>query len=532
MPGRGVRRKNRSRSARRLSRRSSPAAPIRSLASVGRVSVLIPAFRSWKYLAESVRSVLQQELPLGWTIEVLVGVDGCRKTLEAALGLQQELPKIQVFYAEENAGAYCMRNYLFGQARGDVIEVVDADDVVPKNRLLVQLGVLEANPSVDLVGGAISVVDEKLKNPKHNLAPPEDPTGVYKHGNTYRDFFQMWSSHGTWLVRRRVFELLGGYAGWSCGADAEFYLRAVAHSDIRIFNVSNILLLRRTHEGQLTKVQGPSSEPRRRAVFRVLEAWKRYRKGSKPSAVQPVCAEAKRQGVHGRQGVLAVMPTIPSRHKMALRVIYDMLRQGADLRVFLNGFSKIPEEFPRTSRIEYILNRKRTGPVSRYSIPVNAWEFVLFVDDDIIYPSNYVSRVTKFLQAKGSCTALCWHASYWEGRFSSFQKARKVVAFTDRSEHERQVPYGGSGTMCLHAEVFDKIAGGKGLEHFEFHDDVWISASLGDLGVRLIRPPSESRWLRPNGEASSTLWNEAAKDGFVQRDAAIRKAMKLFRWKV
>ncbi|MGE0132674.1 MAG: glycosyltransferase family 2 protein [Blastocatellales bacterium] len=112
-----------------------------------KVSVVIPAYNAEKYLAETVRSVLDQTYG---DYEVIVVDDGSSDgTLEVAKSFQS---RIQVF-AKPNGGPASARNLAIKNSRGDYIAFLDSDDLWMNDKLGQQVALLEENPAVGLVYG-------------------------------------------------------------------------------------------------------------------------------------------------------------------------------------------------------------------------------------------------------------------------------------------------------------------------------------------------------------------------------------------
>lgn len=102
------------------------------------VSVLIPAFNSEKYIDETIKSVLNQT----WkNIEVIVVDDGSTDgTFERASTYKSERLKV---FKQENSGACRARNFAFEMSSGDIIQYLDADDILDPLKIEKQVRILE-----------------------------------------------------------------------------------------------------------------------------------------------------------------------------------------------------------------------------------------------------------------------------------------------------------------------------------------------------------------------------------------------------
>lgn len=222
--------------------------------------------------------------------------------------------------------------------------------------------------------------------------------------------------------------------------------------------------------------------------------------------------------------VLAVLPTIPNRQHSET-VIENLVRQGADVRVFLNGFETVPDGWPQAN-VVYNLSHTKRGPLVRYSVVAKGYDFVFFVDDDIVYPEDYIETTCRHLSVLGRGHAVGWHVSWWNNNNASFTD-RGGLHCTGRCPRYLQVAYVGSGALALWADDFALLEAPVLDSCYEFEDDVWVSSRLAGKGIKLVRPPSNLDWIqlaRPLPE--NTLWEIARADGFKRRESTVQQALE------
>lgn len=110
-----------------------------------KVSVIIPCFNQATYLEETVRSVLLQDYP---HTEILVINDGSTDhTEEVGLALASRYPQVK-YFAKTNGGLGNTRNYGIEKSQGDLIQFLDADDLLSKDKLIGQVFSLLQNESI------------------------------------------------------------------------------------------------------------------------------------------------------------------------------------------------------------------------------------------------------------------------------------------------------------------------------------------------------------------------------------------------
>jgi len=132
------------------------------------VSVILPVYNRASSVARAVRSVLAQT----WSpLELIVVDDGSTdETREILQSFGAEITVIDQIHA----GAYVARNRGLRHARGELIAFIDSDDVWLRDRLALQMPLME-RPEVGLVfGDAVHVTPggQPLRVTSFQVAPP------------------------------------------------------------------------------------------------------------------------------------------------------------------------------------------------------------------------------------------------------------------------------------------------------------------------------------------------------------------------
>lgn len=122
-----------------------------------RVSVIIPFLDGEQYLAEAIDSVLAQTFT---DYEVLLVDDGSGPAATTIARRYAGPDGGTVRYVEhpghENRGLSATRNLGLEVARGELIALLDADDVWHPTKLADQVAILDAHPEVGMVCGAVN----------------------------------------------------------------------------------------------------------------------------------------------------------------------------------------------------------------------------------------------------------------------------------------------------------------------------------------------------------------------------------------
>lgn len=227
--------------------------------------------------------------------------------------------------------------------------------------------------------------------------------------------------------------------------------------------------------------------------------------------------------------VTAIMPTIPSRASVAAKVVPRLLAQVSQLYLHLNGHEELPT-WARHPKIRPLRHPAGTGPAIRFSTLPKKGQYVLFVDDDLLYPADYVVQSVTALNRLGSGTAIAYHGSAWKrGAPPTFNGGRSILPFYAGCPKDAPITYVGCGTLGLRLPDAARLDL-KVPKTFEFEDDVWISSAIARAGLRVFRPSSPKGWIVATPAAYNGLYKAACKDKFEKRNRALTAALALGKW--
>ncbi len=115
-----------------------------------RVSVIMPAYNSEKYISESIESIINQTLT-DW--ELIVCDDGSAdSTYSMCKSYAEDHKNIVLIQNERNEGRCVARNNCINLAKGEYIALLDSDDISMPERLQEQVNFLDGHPEYAMVG--------------------------------------------------------------------------------------------------------------------------------------------------------------------------------------------------------------------------------------------------------------------------------------------------------------------------------------------------------------------------------------------
>lgn len=213
-----------------------------------KVSILIPAYNAEKYIAETIKCAIGQT----WTDKEIIVVDDGSKdnTFEIAKSFESDIVKV---FRQTNKGASAARNFAFAQSTGDMIQYLDADDLLSPNKIENQMKLhLEQGNEKSIVvcnflyftGNIIS----GLYFPNCRLISTSYAPGF----ELLIDIFDY--SFGTqtsmWLTPRSLIAQSGGWnEKISLNDDGEFFFRIVSQCGKVLYCSNAIVYYRMPEEG-------------------------------------------------------------------------------------------------------------------------------------------------------------------------------------------------------------------------------------------------------------------------------------------
>lgn len=199
------------------------------------VSVIMSTYNEdERQLAASIGSILNQSYK---NIEFIIVNDNPKNAQLRDLLEQyaQKDKRIVLVENPENIGLVNSLNKALSYIKGDYVARMDADDIARQDRISQQMRHLKNN-ELDFVGGYIRYIDEE-NNALGN---------TWKVPTTHEQICRaiLWGNclpHPTWLLRREVYEALGGYRHIPHAEDYDFILRAIK-AGFQLGNVPAVLL--------------------------------------------------------------------------------------------------------------------------------------------------------------------------------------------------------------------------------------------------------------------------------------------------
>lgn len=166
------------------------------------------------------------------------------------------------------------------------------------------------------------------------------------------------------------------------------------------------------------------------------------------------------------------MATMPSRHESLMQALPHILPQLDRLYLYLDQHTKVPIELMSEPKIVAILPEgKKLGCDGKFMGLKRETQPCLYFcfDDDIIYPPDYVRRLTATLKRLHFAVVVGVHGALFHKRIDSYAKSRSNIHFSRSLQVDALVDELGTGTLAFHSECI------------QIDPEQWARPNLTDL---------------------------------------------------
>lgn len=190
------------------------------------VSILIPAYNAERFIAQTIESALAQT----WARKELIIVDDGSKDATAAIARRYASRSVLVV-SQKNQGAAAARNKALSLSTGELIQWLDADDLLSANKVAVQVEALrDAGKDVLASSGWGSF---RARPSRARFVPTplwQDLDPVEWMVRKWRHNLHMQTA--TWLVSRELTEAAGPWDSRLLGDDdGEYFCRVIVRAE-------------------------------------------------------------------------------------------------------------------------------------------------------------------------------------------------------------------------------------------------------------------------------------------------------------
>lgn len=195
-----------------------------------RISIITATYNSADTIGDTLRCIQLQDYH---NIEHII-MDGASK--DNTLDIVKAFPHVSKVISEKDKGIYDAMNKGIQQASGDVIGILNSDDVYASNDVLSLVAKTFENPAVQATYADLEFVS------RDNL---DKVVRKWKAGNySKKSFYYGWMPpHPTFFVRKEVYEKVGLFnTNLGSAADYELMLRILLKNNIPASYINRVII--------------------------------------------------------------------------------------------------------------------------------------------------------------------------------------------------------------------------------------------------------------------------------------------------
>lgn len=205
--------------------------------------------------------------------------------------------------------------------------------------------------------------------------------------------------------------------------------------------------------------------------------------------------------------IQASLSTIPGRESSLENVVNRILPQVDVLRVYLDGFDRVP---PFLERSNVVVARSQNhglhGTPAKFFWADGADGYQILIDDDIDYPNNYVSQMVRAIDRYERRAIVGVHGLWFSADAAHLGIAR-AAHFAEKLSSDTRVMGLGTGTAAYHAKHVQVSRDDFPLPRLA---DLQFAAGAQRRQTPMIAVARSAGWLRPIATSGPTHWDRRA----------------------
>lgn len=222
--------------------------------------------------------------------------------------------------------------------------------------------------------------------------------------------------------------------------------------------------------------------------------------------------------------IVASMSTIPERkgHFISLvrRILDEQTVPVIRLHVCLHRYKTLDTDLPTDPRIVYSFSRPDEGPWVRYAVADRLADddILATLDDDTIYPRDYVEKGVADLKRKGENAVVCYGGLRWNPlveRYDYYGAERTIILGETKLDKDFRVSILQGICSFMRARDAKHVIDLK-LPGFNTNDDLMVSLYLQKAGRVVYCCAKSGEWVQQTADST-------ASHALAIRDRSVRR---------
>lgn len=202
---------------------------------------------------------------------------------------------------------------------------------------------------------------------------------------------------------------------------------------------------------------------------------------------------------------IASLATHPPRFKGMMQVIDDLLPQVDEFNIWLNDYPSVPSELINVPKLNVHWPVPNLRSLAKFYWATACDDYYLTVDDDILFPADYVDHIVAGLERYDCLAFVGYHAHIMhvqpDGTLPKgfYQKYRTMFHYTAGSAYDMGVHVLGTGVMaCVPSRIglsFRDILPDTSVDLPRCGDDELVALFSQRHNIPMVKLQSEKNWM-------------------------------------
>lgn len=219
--------------------------------------------------------------------------------------------------------------------------------------------------------------------------------------------------------------------------------------------------------------------------------------------------------------VIMSMATMPERVEVLKNTVNSLLPQCDELHIYLNNFTNIPEFLQDFKIICHLSNlcEGDLGDVGKFYGLQNKIGYLFSVDDDLIYPPDYVQKMITGIKKYNSPVTL--HGKIFNTapikKYYSGESIKETLPCLHAVKEDKEVQIAGSGVFAYHSNMINFDI--KDFKHINM-SDIYCSILCHKAGLKMFVLAHEKGYIKEQKSVyvSNSIWAKQHRNDIIQTE--------------
>jgi hypothetical protein len=183
------------------------------------------------------------------------------------------------------------------------------------------------------------------------------------------------------------------------------------------------------------------------------------------------------------------------RTESLVKTLESIIDQCDELNVALNDFESELPSILYHEKVNIYFTDNSKGDAFKFLKLSESDGYFLTIDDDLIYPPNYVDFMIAKCKEYGNTRIITLHGRNFPSFpiISYYKSASERYACLDKVKNNVMVQFGGTGVMCFHTNLFK-----LNLDYFIFPNmaDIWIGKYCIENKIEILCVRHEAGYIQ------------------------------------